>query len=141
MFSTASKSIAAYNKVHLENGVDVANPHKLILMLFDGAILSLSSAAQAIRAGNIAEKGKLISSTLDIISGGLQASLNLQVGGELSERLNNLYDYMCQRLLTANLRNDVGAIEEVSALLGELRSAWEEIANDPAVLQQNGSAQ
>ena len=141
MFSTASKSIAAYNKVHLENGVDVANPHKLILMLFDGAILSLSSAAQAIRAGNIAEKGKLISSTLDIISGGLQASLNLQVGGELSERLNNLYDYMCQRLLTANLRNDVGAIEEVSALLGELRGAWEEIANDPAVLQQNGSAQ
>lgn len=141
MFSTASKSIAAYNKVHLENGVDVANPHRLILMLFDGAILSLSSAAQAIRAGNIAEKGKLISATLDIISGGLQASLNLQVGGELSERLNNLYDYMCQRLLTANLRNDVAAIEEVSALLGELRSAWEEIANDPAVLQQNGSAQ
>ncbi|MBK6636197.1 MAG: flagellar export chaperone FliS [Rhodocyclaceae bacterium] len=141
MFSTASKSIAAYNKVHLENGVDVANPHRLILMLFDGAILSLSSAAQAMRSGNTAEKGKLISSTLDIISGGLQASLNLQIGGELSERLNGLYDYMCQRLLYANLHNNTAAIEEVSALLVELRSAWEEIANDPAVLQQNRGGQ
>ena len=141
MFSTASKSIAAYNKVHLENGVDVANPHRLILMLFDGAILSLSSAAQAMRSGNTAEKGKLISSTLDIISGGLQASLNLQIGGELSERLNGLYDYMCQRLLYANLHNNTAAIEEVSALLVELRSAWEEIANDPAVLHQNRGGQ
>ena len=141
MFSTASKSIAAYNKVHLENGVDVANPHRLILMLFDGAILSLSSAAQAMRSGNTAEKGKLISSTLDIISGGLQASLNLQIGGELSERLNGLYDYMCQRLLYANLHNNTAAIEEVSALLVELRSAWEEIANDPAVLLQNRGGQ
>lgn len=140
MFSTASKSIAAYNKVHLENGVDVANPHKLILMLFDGAILSLSSAAQAMREGKVGEKGKLISATLDIISGGLQASLNLQVGGELSDRLNNLYDYMCQRLLTANLHNDIGAIEEVSSLLAELRSGWQEIAADPAVVQANGGS-
>lgn len=140
MFSTASKSIAAYNKVHLENGVDVANPHRLILMLFDGAILSLGSAAQAMREGNVGEKGKLISSTLGIISGGLQASLNLQVGGELSERLNGLYDYMCQRLLLANLHNDIAAIEEVANLLSELRSGWQEIATDPAVVQSNGGS-
>lgn len=140
MYSTANKSIAAYNKVHLEYGVDVANPHKLILMLFDGAILSLSSAAQAMRDGQIAEKGKLISSTLDIISGGLQASLNLQVEGELSERLNDLYNYMCERLLIANLRNDANAIAEVSALLTELRSGWQEIAADPAVVQANGGS-
>jgi flagellar secretion chaperone FliS len=139
MFSTASKSIAAYNKVHIENGVDVASPHKLILMLFDGAILSLGSAAQAIREGNTAEKGKLISATLGIISGGLQASLNLQIGGELSERLNGLYDYMSQRLLLANLHNDVGAITEVAGLLSELRSGWQEIASDPAVVQSNGA--
>ncbi len=137
MFSSSSRPSDAYAKVGLQSGVDVANPHRLILMLFDGAILSLGSAAQAMREKHIAEKGKLISTAIDIISGGLQASINTQSGGELSERLNALYDYMCQRLLFGNLHNDIAAIEEVSSLLGEIRSAWEEIATDPAVVSRN----
>lgn len=137
MFSSSGSPTDAYSKVGLETGVDIANPHRLILMLLDGAILSLGSAAQAMREKQVAEKGKLISGAIDIISGGLQASVDVQAGGELSERLIALYDYMCQRLLYANLHNDPAAIEEVSGLLGEIRSAWEEIANDPAVVSGN----
>lgn len=140
MFASSTRPTDAYNKVGLETGVDIANPHRLILMLLDGAILSLGSAAQAMKEKNIPEKGKLISVAIDIISGGLQASVDVQAGGELSERLVALYDYMCQRLLYANLKNDLGAIEEVSSLLGEIRSAWQEIATDPAVVSGNKAA-
>jgi flagellar protein FliS len=137
MFASPNRSADAYNKVGLETGVDIANPHRLILMLLDGAALSLGSATQAMKEKQIAEKGKLISTAIDIISGGLQASIDLQAGGELSERLNGLYDYMCQRLLYANLHNDLSAIEEVSGLLNEIRGAWSEIATDPAVVSGN----
>lgn len=137
MFATSNKPTDAYNKVGLETGVDSANPYRLITMLLDGAVFSLGRAAQALREKRIEEKGKEISIALDIISSGLQASIDLEAGGELAERLNSLYDYMCIRLLHANLRNDLAAIQEVSGLLGEIKAGWEEIANDPAVASRN----
>lgn len=137
MFVTSNKAIDSYNKVGLETGVDGANPYRLVTMLLDGAILSLGRAAQALKEKRIGEKGKEISIVIDIISSGLQASLDLEAGGEIAARLNSLYDYMCTRLLRANLHNDLAAIQEVSALLGEIKAGWEEIANDPAVASRN----
>lgn len=137
MFVKSSKAIDSYNKVGLETGIDSANPYRLIAMLLDGAIFALGRAAQALKEKRIGEKGKEISMAIDIISSGLQASINLEAGGEIAERLNALYDYMCSRLLHANLRNDLAAIQEVSGLLGEIKAGWEEIANDPAVASRN----
>ena len=137
MFVSSKKHIDAYNKVGLETGVDMSSPHRLVLMLLDGAILTLGSAGQAMKDNKIAEKGKLISSAINIISSGLQASIDKKDGGEIAERLDALYDYMCTRLLQANLRNDLAAIREVSALLGEIKAGWEEMANDPAVASRN----
>jgi flagellar protein FliS len=77
---------------------------------------------------------------MDIILFGLKASLNLDEGGELAERLAALYDYMSTRLLYANLKNDQSALQEIINLLTELRSAWQEIADDPAVLSANKAA-
>jgi flagellar protein FliS len=131
---------STYAQVGIETGVSAANPHKLVLMLFDGAIMALVSAKRHMEAKDIPAKGLDISKAIDIISNGLCASLDLQVGGELAERLYALYEYMTARLLHANLHNDLAAIEEVSHLLGELRSAWEEIAADPAVVSANRAA-
>ena len=136
MFATANAA-KAYATVGIETGVAAANPHKLILMLFDGALLSLSSAANHMQKKHTAEKGLAISKAIDIIANGLNASLDIKAGGELAERLYALYEYMGNRLLHANLHNDLAAIEEVSHLLGELRSAWEEIAQNPAAVSGN----
>ena len=111
-----------------------ASPHQLILMLFDGALLAMAKADNAMQKKQIAEKGQAISQAIDIISNGLGASLNFSAGDELANRLAALYDYMCTRLLHANLHNDKAALNEVSHLLGEIKSAWAEIADDPAVL-------
>lgn len=137
MFSSSKRHIDAYNKVGLETGVDGASPYRLITMLLDGAILSLGRAAQALKEKRVGDKGKEISMAIDIISSGLQASIDLEAGGQIAERLNSLYDYMCTRLLHANLRNDLAAIQEVSTLLGEIKAGWEEIADDPAVASRN----
>lgn len=138
MFSASLKPAAAYTQVSLETGVAGADSHKLIMMLFDGAVLSLGLAIQAMKDQRIAEKGRAISDAISIISSGLQASLDTDSGGELAQRLNALYDYMCDRLILANLRNDQAAISEVIRLLDELRSAWAEIAKDGPAISGNG---
>lgn len=135
-----TKPAAAYAKVGLETGVVNADPHKLILMLFDGAILAVSNAIGHMERKEIAAKGMAISRAIDIVSSGLQLSLNKEAGGELAQRLDALYDYLCDRLLHANLKNDKAALEEVCRVLMELRDAWQEIASDPAVLSKNTTA-
>lgn len=125
---------AAYRQIGLETQAQSASPHALVLMLFDGALLAVANAQHHMRANHVAEKGQAISRAIEIIASGLQASLDLESGGELALRLEALYEYMGQRLLHANLHNDQPALAEVAQLLGELKDAWEKIADDPMVL-------
>lgn len=138
MFASSFNSPSqAYAKIGVETGVMAANPHKLILMLFDGALLAIATANHAMQERNIATKGESISKAIDIVTNGLKASLDFNTGGDLAPRLAALYDYICDRLLHANLRNDKTALGEAARLLTELRSAWEEIAGDPAVVSDS----
>lgn len=140
MFASSPYSPSdAYAKVGVETGVMAASPHKLILMLIDGALLSIAMAGQAIQEKKIALKGEEISRAIEIIANGLKASLDKQAGGELAERMDALYDYMCQRLLQANLHSNPAILDEVAGLLKELKGGWEEIAKDPAVVSNSAN--
>lgn len=120
-------AINAYANVGIDANVASADPHKLILLLYQGALLAISSARNQMLRKEIAAKGKSISHAILIINEGLKGSLDMSVGGELAQNLSALYDYMNQRLLVANLKNDVAALDEVSRLLSELKGAWEGI--------------
>ncbi|CDG81906.1 flagellar export chaperone FliS [Janthinobacterium agaricidamnosum] len=137
MFGTRQNGVSAYEKVGMETGVVAASPHKLIVMLYDGALTALNMALMHMRAGNIAEKGKAISKALLIIDSGLRASLDKKVGGDIAEGLDSLYEYMSDRLLMANLKNQPEIIEEVQRLLIDLRDTWNAIGATPAA--QSGS--
>ena len=141
MFPSSSDPTAAYRNIGLETQLDSASPHKLVIMLYDGALVAIANAQRHMEHKEIAEKGKAISKAIDIIANGLQSSLDLENGGEIGTQLEALYEYMGQRLLHANLHNDVAALKEVGSLLQELKSAWENIADDPAVLSQNPKRQ
>ncbi|MCE1241900.1 flagellar export chaperone FliS [Oryzomicrobium sp.] len=125
--------IAAYSEVGVETSVASASPHKLILLLFEGARAALFTARLNMVEGNIAEKGAAISKAIDIINNGLKASLDVEAGGNLAEQLSALYEYMVDRLLFANLKNETAPLDEVLGLLGQIHSAWEEIADRPEV--------
>jgi len=130
MFGMMRSPAQSYQKVGLEVAVETASPHKLILMLFDGAVAAINIAKFEMASGEIAKKGASISKAIDIITNGLRASLDMNEGGELAERLAALYEYMAQRLLFANLKNSTAALDEVLELLNSLRSAWEQISPD-----------
>ena len=114
----------AYARVGLETGVIAANPHQLVLMLFDGALCAVADADTCLTEGRVADKGEAISRAISIINDGLRASLDQAQGGRIAGYLLELYDYMGRRLLLASLRNDRSALREVTQLLGELRTSW-----------------
>ena len=122
-----NSAVKAYSNIAIESKAHSSDPHKLILMLYQGALLSIASAKNQMMRKETSAKGQSISQAISIINDGLKASLDLKVGGELAVNLSDLYSYMIQRLLVANMKNDTVILDEVSSLLLELRGAWESI--------------
>ena len=110
----------------------VADPHRLIQMLFEGALERIAVARGAMQQGNIRVKGEKLGQAITIIDG-LRGLLDHNQGADLAEKLDALYEYMGRRLLEGNARNDPDALDEVIRLLREVKSGWDAI---PEMLRQ-----
>lgn len=136
MFGMSHKGASSYAKVGLETGVVASSPHQLIVMLFEGALVAVRAGLVSMKAGEIAKKGMAISKAIMIVENGLRASLDKNAGGQIADSLDALYDYIGRRLLEANVTNKPEILEEVIALLADLKGAWDAIgtsANPAAV--------
>src|SRR5258708_24443383 len=122
----------AYPNVAVQTAVGSADPHRMTLLLYDGAIEAIRLAQAHLGTRRVAVKCEAIGKALRIVEEGLKASVDRKAGGELADRLVALYDYITMRLLQANLRNDQKALEEARTLLGDLRSAWDPIGQTVA---------
>jgi len=121
-----SKDVNHYQQVSAHGGVAASDPHQLILLLMNGALDAIAVAKGHMRRGEVSEKGMNISRAISIIHG-MRRSLDHTVGGELVTNLDELYRYMGQRLLQANIRDNAAWLDEVSGLLREIKDAWEQI--------------
>lgn len=128
----ASTALRSYAQVGIESSTVAADPHKLISMLFQGALLAVANAKNGILRNDILAKGKAISHAIAIVGEGLHASLDKSVGGELAQNLSSLYEYMVKRLVEANLDNDLAKLDEVARLLTDLKDAWDSIRSNAA---------
>lgn len=139
MFGMSRNPAVAYQQISAETSVESADPHRLIMMLFEGAQTAILMARFHMEQNHVSDKGMAISKAIDIITNGLLASLDTKEGGELAERLAALYEYISHRLLWANLKNDIAALDEARSLLGELQSAWAVIS--PTSQTSSGNVQ
>lgn len=133
-------AVNAYKNVSFESEITGADPHKLISLLFRGALLEIANAKDGILRKDTPAKGMSISKTIAIITEGLNASLDKNIGGELAQNLSSLYEYMAIRLLDANLNNDMAILDEVAHLLSELQGAWDSIRPNSAQSTQQPAA-
>lgn len=117
---------AAYRTTAVETRVHEADPHKLIELMFEGAIQRLRTAEVCTASGDIPRKAKAASEAGAIVDS-LSGCLDLSQGGEIAERLAALYDYASRRIVTANSTNDAAGFGEVAALLDDVFSAWKAI--------------
>ena len=124
--SRINSALSQYQSVNVSSGVEDATPHRLIQMLMEGALDKIATAKGHMLQGDVAEKGRHISWGITIISG-LQSSLDMEAGGEISTNLDDLYDYMVRRLGEAGAANDPAILDEITSLLIEVKSAWDVI--------------
>lgn len=129
--------LQAYQRVSNQTSTMDADPHRLIQLLYNGAIERINMAKARIQAKDYAGKGKLISKAIEII-GGLRSFLDFEKGGELAARLEALYDYMERTLLEASAKNDTAKLDEVLNLLRSVKEGWDGIREEAVGQQQAG---
>lgn len=123
----AMAAMRQYQQVGVRAQVNEADPHRLIQLLLQGGLDRIAQAKGAMEREAYAEKGVLIGKAIGII-GGLRDALDKDVGGELAENLDRLYQYMTMRLFEANVHNDLERLNEVGRLLSEIKVGWDQIA-------------
>ncbi|MEH0888073.1 flagellar export chaperone FliS [Enterobacter sp. UNJFSC 003] len=131
MYGNEPQGYGNYQQSDLAIQAAAANPHQLVLMLFNGLMDELVRAKSHIAARRYDRKVQSINKCIDILNA-LTSSLNFEKGGELALSLANLYDYCVYRLYDASHKLSVTSVEEVEAILRNLQDGWEKMG------QQNG---
>lgn len=123
----AMNHLSQYRNVGVAGDMADADPHRLVSLLLRGARERVQTAEAAIGRNDIIRKAQAINRAYAIIEG-LLITLDRERGGEVASGLDGLYRYCNRRLVEANAGNDTEKLREVDSLLGEIETAWLQIA-------------
>lgn len=117
-------------KKYQKTQITTASREQVLLMLYEGAIKFTKQARVAMGLKKVAEKGTYISKATAILSE-LMATLDFKVGGQLAVDLENLYVFMIDKLIEANINNDPKCLDHVEGILMTLYQAWKDVIENP----------
>jgi flagellar protein FliS len=109
---------------YANNKITMASPAELTLMLYEGAIKFCNIAVVAIEKQDYAKANTNIQKAEKII-GEFQATLDFKY--PVAKDFDNVYSYLMQRLLQANMQKDPAILEEVLKHLRTMRDTWKEV--------------
>ncbi|NLM24522.1 MAG: flagellar export chaperone FliS [Firmicutes bacterium] len=112
-------------QIYKKTQVSTASQGELVVMMFDGAIKFSNQAKEMINQSKIAEAHEKLIRAQDIVSE-LSAALNMDTG-EIAKNLYQLYDYINNLLVQANIKKDVEILDQAIQLLTELRDTWRQV--------------
>ncbi len=124
-------SIKAYDTIAAETEVLDASPHRLIQLMFNRCLQQMQLAKHFIERKEINKKCEAIAKAHDIVIH-LRAALNHDEPNakQLSEKLNNVYQYIEKCLFKANLRNDLASLDDAIAKLMPIKTSWDNIGEN-----------
>ena len=124
---TAARGANQYKQTQVKS----STPLELVVMLYDAALQSATTARDAMARRDVPARKAALSRMLAIIAE-LQNTLDLERGGKIATDLDNLYSWAASRLLDATVQQNVRPIDDVVRVLEPLRDAWRTIATQPA---------
>jgi len=89
----------------------------------------------AIQKNNFELRSKQSTRSITIING-MRECLDMETGGELANNLYSLYQYMAQELFRASFKNDADTVQNIQAMLKDIRESWEKIPLDMHYMQK-----
>ena len=108
------------------NEINTASRLRLIIMMYDGVIRYMEEYKKRLEAGDIAGRGIYLAKAQSVISE-LQQSLNKKQGGEVSQNLENLYNFINGSLTQANIDGNASNVDHSITILRNLRDAWSQV--------------
>jgi flagellar protein FliS len=117
--------------VYREAAAQGQSPVRLVVLLYEQIIADLRTARAALAAGDIERRTTEISHALHVL-GQLQASLDMDRGGDVAQALDRFYVIVRGRLLEAQVRASAQILDEQMQLLLSLREAWVEVEKSGA---------
>lgn len=124
-----NKFVQQYANNYVETAVSEASPHKLVEMLYEGALKNLNLSKVFIEQKNYEKKAEFVNKALAILNS-LRAGVDVEKGGEVAENLYGLYDYCYRRTLEASAKNDAEIVIEVIDHIKTLSEAWKAMPED-----------
>jgi len=121
--------IQQYANNYVETAVSEAGPHKLIQMLYEGAIKNMNLAKVFMQQKNFEKKSEHINKALAILAS-LRSNLDLERGGDVARNLDGLYDYCYRTLFQSSAKNDVAMLEEVLEHIHTVSDAWQQMPDN-----------
>ncbi|NVK75774.1 flagellar export chaperone FliS [Marinomonas sp. CT5] len=120
------KGIQAYKKDSIKSDLASADPHRVIQLLMQGALERLALGKGCIERADWAGKAAAFTRAIEIINA-LRDALDRDVNPELVDNLDGLYDYMIIRINEASVSKDCAVIDQVIALILQIKGAWDQI--------------
>ena len=117
-------NLKAYSQVNINSTLLTADPHQVILMMYDGLLESIAKVKGAIERKDLAVKSQMVTKAVNILSA-LDNSLDAEAEPKISATFSDLYQYCIDRLNDTNITLDVSGLDEVVELLKPLRDAWQ----------------
>ena len=108
-----------------QSAAQTASPAQLVLMLYDGALLRIEQAVEALEESRdlmVAHTGIMKSQR---IIDELELSLDHDRGGEIAANLAAIYVFVGELLLEGNLKKDPSMLREAIEVLTPLRETWD----------------
>ncbi len=110
-------------QTYQQNSVMTASPQELTLMLYNGCLKFLKMAKKAMADKNFEEKNTNFIKAQNIIQ---EFRSTLDPEAAISADLEQLYEYIYNLMVTANMQNDLAALEEAEGYVLELRDTWKQ---------------
>jgi flagellar protein FliS len=111
-------------QTYQQNSVMTASGQELTLMLYNGCLRFIKLAKRAMEEKQFEEKNTNLIKAQAIIQE-LQITLNRDV--EVADNMGQLYEYIYNRLIEANMKNDIAILEEAEGHVYELMDTWKQV--------------